>query len=244
MNLHAKIFEKLVLLLTLLFSLSSTLIAQASEHATTAESLHNPTAWHNVYPYGEASFVGDEIRLMSIKNWFYLTKKAYSDFILEAEILMPDVQEYSNSGFLFRADVAEATAEKHAYAFGYQAEVDPSERRWSGGLYEQGTERKWLFPLHPERSAPGEKFKKNLSPDWSEEKANAYRHLEWNRYKVQAIGSEIKIWVNGILTTHVIDENLQSGYIGIQHHGSKAFVDSGNTSNTVRFRNIRVREVN
>ena len=34
---------------------------------------------------------------------------------------------------------------KQNRAWGYQAEVDPSERKWSGGLYDEGR-RKWLWP--------------------------------------------------------------------------------------------------
>jgi len=195
--------------------------------------------WQNVYNDGEAKIVGDEIHLISTKNWFYLSKDRFGDFELEAEVLMPDVEEYSNSGFIFRAQVGEK--ENGRYAYGYQAEVDPSDRKWSGGLYDQGTERKWLHPIHPERSKPDEHFRQNLSGEWDETKSNAYQHLEWNHYKVRAVGSEIKIWVNGVLTTNVIDTTRSEGHIGIQHHGSKAFVASGDRTNTVRFRNIQVK---
>lgn len=198
--------------------------------------------WHNVYDYGEAALSGDEIHLISTGNWFFLTKKAYSDFELEAEVLMPDVQEYSNSGFIFRAKVGEHDT-KGNFAYGYQAEVDPSDRKWSGGLYDQGTPRKWLHPLHDTRSAPDEDFKKNHTFPWDEIKANAYKHLAWNHYRIRAVGPEIKIWVNGVLTTHVIDTKTSEGFIGIQHHGSKSYGDTGDTKNTVRFRNIKVTEL-
>ncbi|EWH11742.1 hypothetical protein DS2_02925 [Catenovulum agarivorans DS-2] len=204
----------------------------------------NQQNWQNVYPYGQANFNQDtgEVELISTGNWFYLTKEKYSDFVLELEVKMPDVKEYSNSGIIFRANTRPSDKFDGHYAYGYQAEIDPSKRKWSGGLYEQGTARQWLHPIHPERSAPDDDFKQNLSPEWTEAKANAYKHLEWNHYKISAIGPEIKIWVNDVLTTHVIDTKSSEGLIGIQHHGSWQFKQNGDTSNTVLFRNIRIEE--
>ena len=135
------------------------------------------------------------------------------------------------------------TPEGDKFAYGYQAEVDPSPRRWSGGLYEQGTARQWLYPLHETRSKPDADFKHNYLPVWSEHQASAYQHLEWNRYKVRAVGHDIKIWVNGILTTHVEDTKASIGHIGIQHHGSWAYKNQDNKSNIVRFRNIQITEL-
>ena len=197
--------------------------------------------WQNIYPYGEAKLKDQEVHLISGGgNWFYLTKRKYKDFILEAEIKMPDVKEYSNSGIIFRAQIGEKNGKP--VAVGYQAEVDPSDRKWSGGLYDQGR-RAWLHPKHEKRSNPDADFEKNLSPEWTEERAKAYKHLEWNRYRIECRGSEIKIFVNDILTTHVIDRKDAEGYLGIQHHGSQAFAKSGDRSNTVKFRNLRVTEL-
>lgn len=210
---------------------------------TKSSSLKTHQGWQNVYNFGEASFIDNEIHLLSTGNWFYLTKTKYSDFVFEADVLMPNVTEYSNSGIIFRAAVHPSENGKSAYAFGYQAEVDPSLRKWSGGLYEQGTKRQWLYPLHEKRSAPGEHFITNVSPNWSEQKANAYKHLEWNSYRIQAIGPEIKIWVNGILTTHVIDNKTASGFIGIQHHGSKSFKQTGDRTNIVKFKNLQIKDL-
>ena len=159
--------------------------------------------------------------------------------MFEAEVLMPDVEEYSNSGFIFRAQTRPHNSGSGLEAYGYQAEVDPSPRKWSGGLYDQGR-RKWLNPLHETRSNPDQDFKENKSPEWTLTKSNAYQHLTWNKYRIQAIGSEIKIYVNEVLTTHVVDVKDAKGHIGIQHHGSKAYAQTGDRTNTVKFRNIRI----
>lgn len=203
----------------------------------------NPNLWMNVTSFGEAHRLGNEIHLLSTGNWFYLTKKRYADFELTLEVNVPSLEEYVNSGVMFRGQIAYQKDIESYYAYGYQAEVDPSDRRWSGGLYEQATERQWLFPLHPERSAPGEHLKQNHSPEWSPVKAEAFREGEWNHFRIRALGPEIKIWVNGVLTTHVTDTAFSEGHIGIQHHGSKAFAEQGSTANTVKFRNIIIEEL-
>lgn len=203
----------------------------------------NPNLWMNVTSFGEPHRLGNEIHLLSTGNWFYLTKKRYADFDLTLEVNVPSLEEYVNSGVMFRGQIAYQKDIESYYAYGYQAEVDPSDRRWSGGLYEQATERQWLFPLHSERSAPGEHLKQNHSPEWSPAKAEAFRVGQWNHFRIRALGPEIKIWVNGVLTTHVTDTAFSEGHIGIQHHGSKAFAEQGSTANTVKFRNIIIEEL-
>ena len=194
----------------------------------------------NVYDYGSAEYKNNELVLRSTGNWFYLTNKTYKDFIFTAEVLMPDVTEYSNAGFIFRAQVKET--DKGKVAIGYQAEVDPSPRKWSGGLYDQGR-RQWLYPEHKTRSQKDEKFEKSFLPEWSPKQANAYKHLQWNKYKIVAVGNEIKIYVNGILTTHVLDSTDAEGFIGLQHHGSEKLKATGDTDNIVKYRNVFVTEL-
>lgn len=194
----------------------------------------------NIYGYGDAHVKNEELILSSTDNWFLTTKKRYNNFILTAEVIMPDVNEYSNSGIMFRGQVK--TTDGRQEAMGYQAEIDPSERKWSGGLYDQAR-RQWLHPVHPTRSEPDEDFEKNYLPAWTDEMANAYRHLEWNKYRIECRGSEIKIYVNGVLTTHVKDSKDSEGFIGFQHHGSKSLKVSGNTNNIIRFRNVTVTEL-
>ena len=228
----------LLCLTTLLGSLLST-HALADKTDLTGD----PNLWMNVTAFGEAHRLGNEVHLLSTGNWFYLTKKRYADFELTLEVKVPKLEEYVNSGIMFRGQIAYQKDIESYYAYGYQAEVDPSDRRWSGGLYEQATAREWLFPLHPERSKPGEHLKHNHAPVWSKEKVQAFRVDEWNHYRIRAVGSEIKIWVNQVLITHVTDTRFSEGHIGIQHHGSKAFAESGSTANTVKFRNITIEEL-
>lgn len=211
--------------------------------ADKSELTADPNLWMNVTAFGEAHRVGSELHLLSTGNWFYLTKKRYEDFELTLEVQVPQLEEYVNSGIMFRGQIAYEGDIESYYAYGYQAEVDPSGRRWSGGLYEQATEREWLFPRHTERSEPGEHFQENHSPEWTQEKARAFRVGQWNHYRIRAEGPELKIWVNDVLTTHVIDTRFSEGHIGLQHHGSEAFAERGSTANTIKFRKIIIKEL-
>ena len=168
------------------------------------------------------------------------TKKRYKDFILELEVKMPETSEYSNAGVIFRGQVKEGGKSKQIV--GYQAEVDPSPRAWSGGLYDQGG-RQWLYPLHDKRSKRDADFKESKEPKWSDEKKKLYKHTEWNKYRIECRGPEIKIFLNGVLTTHVIDTKIKEAHIAIQHHGSKVFAKSGDDKNAVLYRNISIEEL-
>jgi len=198
------------------------------------ETLSN---FNNVYDDGEARFVDGELQLIAEKNWFFSTRKIYEDFVLETEVMMPDTSEYSNSGIIFRGQIVDT--DKGKQIIGYQVDIDPSDRKWTGGLYDQGR-RKWLYPSHPIRSHPDEDFVTNYLGEWTKEQGEAYRHLTWNKVKIVCKGSDIKIFINGLLTTHVKDIKDSKGIIAFQHHGSKAYREKGDKGNIVRFRNISI----
>ncbi len=186
-------------------------------------------AWRNPYQWGEAKVVGDEVHLTANKKFFLVSKKEYTDFVFEGEILLPAGK--ANSGFMVRAHV------EPNRVYGYQAEVDGSNRRWSGGLYDEGR-RQWLWPSqsgrttdkkaleHEERSK--QFFKK---PEIRE----ALRRDGWNKYRMTCLGDRLKFEVNGVTITDYKDSMDDSGFIGIQHHGEKG--------QTYKFRNLRIREL-
>jgi hypothetical protein len=146
-------------------------------------------------------------------NSFLTTEVLYGDFILELEL---KVDEKLNSGIQIRSE------SKHDYnkgvVHGYQVEVDPSARAWSAGLYDE-SRRGWLYPLELNPSAKG-----------------AFRHNEWNLYRVEAIGSTIRTWLNGVPAAQVVDDMTLRGFIALQVHG----VAPENVGLQVRWRNIRI----
>ena len=82
-------------------------------------------------------------------NTFLCTEKEYGDFILELEVKIDDTT--SNSGVQLRSHFNDTANNGKGRVYGYQCELDPSARKWSGGLYDEGR-RDWLYPmsLHPD----------------------------------------------------------------------------------------------
>ncbi|HPC95005.1 MAG TPA: DUF1080 domain-containing protein [Sedimentisphaerales bacterium] len=173
--------------------------------------------WNNPYDWGKAWVEDDQILLQADKKFFLVTDKRYRDFVLEAEVKVPE--SHSNSGFMFRCH------REHNRVYGYQAEVDPSDRQWSGGLYDEGR-RGWLHP----RNEDGDSAKAFV-----QNTRGAFQRDDWNRYRIHCVGPSIRIYVNGVLTTDYIDTADRDGHIAIQHHGEAGMI--------YRFRNLRIREL-
>lgn len=147
-------------------------------------------------------------------NSFLCTNETYGDFILELELLVDDRM---NSGIQFRSLSKPDYQEGRVH--GYQMEVDPSQRAWSGGIYDEGR-RDWLY-------IP------NLNPAGKQ----AFRHNDWNTYRIEAIGSSLRTWVNGIPVAHLVDDLTPQGFIALQVHSIYGPMTEGME---VRWRNIRI----
>lgn len=180
--------------------------------------------WENPYDWGKAEVVDGEIHLTTTERKFFLTTKdKYADFIFEVEVKMPEGN--SNSGFMFRCH-----KEKNR-VWGYQAEVDPSDRKWSGGLYDEGR-RGWF--ISPNRDhAESEAAKAESIAQFRERAGDCFKRHDWNKYRIICRGDHIQIFVNGVKTTDIHDSEDAEGYLALQHHGEKGKV--------YRFRNIRVK---
>lgn len=126
-------------------------------------------------------------------NSFLATKEIFGDFILEFSVKI----EYGmNSGVQFRSNLHP----QKEYVFGYQCEIETSERKWAGGIYDEAR-RGWLYPLT--RNAAGQ---------------NAFKNGTWNHYRIEAIGSQIRTWVNGVSCANLVDEMTAAGFIAFQVH--------------------------
>lgn len=155
--------------------------------------------------------------VLNTPNSFMCTKKIYKDFILEFEVL---VDTNLNSGVQFRSN--SRPEYKNAVVHGYQCEIDPSERRFSGGIYDE-QRRGWLYK--PE-SDPFAQF--------------AFNRKDWNKYRIEAIGTSIRTFINGKLVTDMIDTVEPSGFIGLQVHSIwKGDFEAGKK---IMWKNIRICE--
>jgi hypothetical protein len=152
-------------------------------------------------------------------NSFLATGKNYGEFIFECEVKQ-DVGP-SNSGIMFRALSTSDYMEGRVH--GYQLEIDPSQRAWTGGIYDEAR-RGWFYPG-------------TLNPSGR----NAYRYGEWNHLRIEAIGPSLRTWVNGVAVAHVVDALTPSGFIALQVHGiGNRSEDAGRT---ISWRNLRIQTV-
>lgn len=149
-------------------------------------------------------------------NSFLCTKKNYGDFELELEF---KVHPELNSGVQIRSN--SLPEYKNGRVHGYQVEIDPSERAWSGGIYDE-SRRGWINDL-----------KQNVKARY------AFKQNEWNHYRILANGNSIKTWVNGVPAADLTDDETATGFIGLQVHG----VGGRQDPITVSWRNIRLREL-
>jgi hypothetical protein len=150
-------------------------------------------------------------------NSFLATEKSYSDFVLEFEVKQDGGP--ANSGVQIRS--ATRPDYNEGRVFGYQLDIDPSERDWSGGVYDE-QRRGWLYPG-------------SLNPMARE----LYKFGEWNHYRIEAIGPSIRTWINGMPVSHVLDDVSTEGFIALQIHSIESPDQAGWRTS---WRNIRIRE--
>ncbi|HET9863553.1 MAG TPA: DUF1080 domain-containing protein [Steroidobacteraceae bacterium] len=143
-----------------------------------------------------------------VPNSFLVTEKDYADFILDFDVRQ-DVGP-TNSGVQFRS--LSTPDFENGRVHGYQADIDPSERRWSGGIYEEA-QRGWFYT--GEMNPPAKAL---------------YRFGEWNHYRIEAIGPRLRVWINGRPAADVIDDATKSGFFGLQVHSIEKPEDAGRTT--------------
>lgn len=166
-----------------------------------------------LYVARDGAIVGTSIR--GTPNSFLCTEKTYGDFILEMEL---KVEPPLNSGVQIRSNSLKQYRKGRVH--GYQVEVDPSERAFSGGIYDE-ERRGWLADLKDNEAA-----------------RKAFKVGEWNHYRIEAVGDSMKTWVNGIAAADLVDSMTLTGFIGLQVHSVKR-----KEPLTVRWRNIRIQDL-
>lgn len=158
------------------------------------------------YKVSEGAIVGSS--RPGIPNSFLVTEGTFSDFILELDTRQDGGP--TNSGVQFRSK-SEAAFE-NGRVYGYQADIDPSDRAWSGSIYEEA-KRGWFYT--GELNPPSKLL---------------YKYGQWNHYRIEAIGPQMRVWINGQPVAHVIDDALKEGFIGLQVHSIDKPEDAGRTT--------------
>jgi 3-keto-disaccharide hydrolase len=206
---------KIVLMLILMTAfLSGSLFGQQWKSLFNGRDLSN---WQLVNGSAEYKVDNDEIvgvSKMNTPNSFLATKENYADFILEYDAKLDDGL---NSGVQIRSLSTKDYQDGRVH--GYQVELDASPRAWSGGVYDEAR-RGWLYHL-----------------EYNPQAKNAFKNSEWNTFRIEAIGTHIRVWLNGIQTADLIDDMTPAGFIALQVHSINNPEQEGRT---VRFRNIRI----
>lgn len=176
------------------------------------------TGWHQLngqakYQVENGEIVGTTVA--NTPNSFLATDKDYGDFILELDL---KVANEMNSGIQIRSISKPEVMGGRVH--GYQCEVDPSARAWSGGIYDEAR-RGWLYT--------GE-----LNPSAKP----AFKLGEWNHYRIECVGSSIRTWLNGVPVAYVLDDMTPSGLIALQVH---AIGKDDQPGKQIRWKNIRIK---
>ena len=169
---------------------------------------------------GKAKFIVEDGAIvgaskMNEPNTFLCTEKRFGDFILEMEC---KVDDGLNSGIQFRSQSKKDYMDGRVY--GYQYELDASAPgTWSGGVYDEAR-RGWLYPMDKNPSA-----------------ISAFKIGEWNKIRIEAVGNEIRTWMNGVPCTNILDNLDSEGFIGLQLH---SITDPKLEGRKVMWKNIRI----
>lgn len=146
-------------------------------------------------------------------NTFLVYDEDFSDFILEFDF---KVDDGLNSGVQFRS--ASLPEYRDGRVHGYQYEIDPSDRAWSGGVYDEAREG-WLYSL----ICPASR--------------SAFRNGEWNHARIEAVGNRIRTWLNGVPCANFLDDKASHGFIALQVH---EIYDKAMEGKQVSWKNIKV----
>ncbi|MEX2174964.1 MAG: DUF1080 domain-containing protein [Pirellulaceae bacterium] len=162
-------------------------------------------------------------------NSFLCTEKAYGDFILEVEF---KVDPTLNSGIQIRSEVFAEAKEIDVEGktkkipadrvHGYQVEIDPSDRAYSGAIYDEARRGRFLADLKDNEAA-----------------RQAFKQGEWNKFRIECRGDSIKTWINGVPAVDLKDSVTPKGLIALQVHGVGGKTDPLE----VRWRNVKIQEL-
>ncbi len=168
------------------------------------------------YTVSNGEIVGTTV--LNSPNSFLATDKDYGNFILEFQFKVDDSM---NSGVQFRS---QSTPDfQNGRVHGYQYEIDPSARAWSGGIYDEAG-RQWLYPLEYNPAAK-----------------KVFKHKAWNSCRIECIGTSIRTWLNGMPAANLVDDAVQKGIIALQVH---AISKPSEVGRQIRFKNIRIQTQN
>ena len=179
--------------------------------------------------------------ITGLPNTFLHTEKKYQNFELQFDVKLDTVL---NSGVQIRSNIYQNDTEtvrwggrfdqegqkdlkniirKAGTFWGYQIEIDPTSRAWSGAVYEEAG-RGFLH-----------------TPGINQKVKSAFKPLEWNHYKIRVKDNHIQSWVNGVIIGDVYDDMTDDGYIALQLHSIGKNKIKANKK--IRWKNLSLKEL-
>jgi hypothetical protein len=158
-------------------------------------------------------------------NTFMCTNDEYGDFTLELDFKV-DSRDSFNSGVQIRSHARPEGKGERVYGYQVEMDTDP-DRAWTGGIYFEGGSKErpagWLNDL-----AKNEVAQKSRKLD------------DWNHFKIECKGRNIKTWLNGVPAADFTDKDDKAfapkGFIALQVHG----VGDLKEPREVRWKNIKL----
>jgi hypothetical protein len=203
-----------------LFALAAATVVNASaQQWTSLYNGKNLNGWKKLGGNTEFRADGEAITgtsKMGEPNVFLTTTKTYGDFILEFEFR---AETGLNSGVQFRSQSKKDY--ENGRVHGYQYEIDTEPRAWSAGIYAESTPRLWLYPL-----------------TYNQPARSAYKPNEWNQARIEAVGTSIRTWLNGVECSSILDDVFTRGFIALQVHNIGR--NTALEGKQVSWRNIRI----
>lgn len=179
--------------------------------------------------------------IMGLPNSFLHSEKKYQDFELEFEVKLDTLL---NSGVQIRSNIYKEDTEtvrwggrfdengeklvinrkwEAGWFWGYQIEIDPTSRSWSGSIYEEAG-RGFLH-----------------TPGINETVKSAFKPLEWNYFRVRVKDNHIQSWINGTMIADIYDDLTSNGYIALQLHGIGN--NKSKSNKKIRWKNLSLKEL-
>ncbi|MDB5112829.1 MAG: hypothetical protein JWR67_3943, partial [Mucilaginibacter sp.] len=66
----------------------------------------------------------------------------------------------------------------------------------------------------------------------------AFKNMQWNHFRIEAIGNNIKVWINSIPITNMLNSKYKEGYIALKLHYLQN--KPQNEKYSAQFKNIRM----
>lgn len=149
-------------------------------------------------------------------------KRLTGDFVLEMETMMTDAN--TNSGIQFKSNFDANANNGKGRIYGYQYDLDPSPRKWSGGIYDEGR-REWLYP-----ASNNPKGQILFTPN------------KFHKVRIECIDNTVKTWLDGTAVSYLVDSlTTNEGIIALQVHSIGRPQDAGIK---IYWKNIRLQTKN